>query len=215
MEQAKKVQIPIERKNGECKNDTPHVILASKSAIRKKKLTEEGIPFEVIVSEADETPNENKSFKAILAEIAMRKAKVVLDKTANRGTRLIIAADQNIVFEGKMYGKPKDINEAREIIQNMRGRDDIYAYTGNAVLLADGDEALETVNVTDIARMYMDEISDEEIEKYLKNTKPLTKCGGILIDDAPFLHLKEGRYSTACGMTTEIAKEMLKTFYNC
>ena len=36
MEQAKKVQIPIERKNGECKNDTPHVILASKSAIRKR-----------------------------------------------------------------------------------------------------------------------------------------------------------------------------------
>ena len=63
--------------------------------------------------------------------------------------------------------------------------------------------------------MYMDEISDEEIEKYLKNTKPLTKCSGILIDDAPFLHLKEGRYSTACGMTTEIAKEMLKTFYKC
>ena len=138
------------------------------------------------------------------------KAMAVLNSTANRGKRLIVAADQNIVFDGKMYGKPENIEEARELIKKMQGRDDIYAYTGNAVLIADGNEILESVNVTDIARMSMDEFSDEILEDYLKNHTPLKRCGGISITDAHFLHLKEGKYSTACGMTIEIAKEMRK-----
>lgn len=186
------------------------IILASKSAIRKQQMIDAGMMFEVIVSEADETPNEAKSFRAQLAEIAMRKANVVLSQTSERGMRLIIAADQNIVFDGHMYGKPDNIDDARKLIRSMQGRDDIYTYTGNAVLVADGTEVLETTNITDIARISMDKISDEVLENYLENCAPLSKCGGISINDAPFVHLQEGRYSTACGMTIEIAQEMSK-----
>ncbi len=186
------------------------VILASSSAIRKQQMINADIPFEVIVSNADETPNVSKSFRAQLAEIAMRKADVVFNKTSDRGMRLIVAADQNIVFDGEMYGKPKSIDDARKLIKNMRGRKDIYAYTGNAVLLADGNEILESTNITDISRMSMEQISDEVLEDYLANSKPLTKCGGFSINDASFIHLEEGRYSTACGMTIEIVQEMSK-----
>lgn len=192
-------------------NEFPRVILASSSAIRKQQMIDAEIPFEVIISDADETPDESKSFRAQLAEIAMRKAQVVLNSTSNRAMRLIVAADQNIVFDGKMYGKPESIDEARKLIKRMQGRDDIFAYTGNAVLVANGSEILESVNVTDISRMSMDEIPDEVLEDYLENRFPLKKCGGISIADAPFLHLKEGKYSTACGMTIEIAEEMRKS----
>ncbi len=191
-------------------NEFPRVILASSSAVRRQQMIDADIPFEVVISDADETPDENKSFRAQLSEIAMRKAKVVLEETAQRGMRLIVAADQNIVFNGKMYGKPENIDEARKLIKSMQGRDDIFAYTGNAVLMANGSEILESVNVTDIARMEMDEITDEVLEDYLTHHTPLKKCGGISITDAPFLHLKEGKYSTACGMTIEIAEEMRK-----
>lgn len=191
-------------------NEFPRVILASSSDIRKQLMIDADIPFEVIVSDADETPDKSKSFRAQVSEIAMRKAKVVLDKTSQRGMRLIIAADQNIVFNGKVYGKPENIEEARNLIKSMQGRDDIFAYTGNAVLIANGNDILESVNITDIARMSMDEISDEVLEDYLINNAPLKKCGGISLEDSPFLHLKEGKYSTAYGMTIEIAKEMYK-----
>ena len=186
------------------------IILASKSAVRKQQMIDAGMPFEVIVSDADETPNETKSFRAQLAEIAMRKANVVLSQTSERGIRLIIAADQNIVFDGHMSGKPENIDNARKLIRSMQGRDDIYAYTGNAVFIADGAEVLESTNITDISRLSMDKISDEELEDYLEKQAPLTKCGGFSITDAPFVHLQEGRYSTACGMTIEIAQEMSK-----
>ena len=188
----------------------PNVILASKSAIRKQQMIDAKIPFEVIVSDADETPNQAKSFRAQLAEIAMRKADVVLSQTADRGLRIIIAADQNIVFDGHMYGKPANINDARELIKKMQGRDDIYAYTGNAVLIADGSNILESVNITDISRMSMDKISDEELENYLEHNSPLSWCGGFSITNATFVHLQEGKYSTACGMTIEIAQELRK-----
>lgn len=187
----------------------PRVILASKSAVRKQQLIDEGIPFEVIVSNADETPDTSKSFRNQLAEISMRKAKKVFEETVDRGLRLIVAADQNIVFDNAMYGKPKTIEDARDLIKRMMGSDEVYAYTGNSVLLAEGSTILQSVNLTDVSRLGIDEITDEELEAYLSTGKCLTYCGGISITASNFIHLKEGRMSTAKGMTLEYAKEML------
>lgn len=189
-------------------NNFPRVILASKSAVRKQLLIDNSIPFEVVVSNADETPDKSKSFKNQLAEISMRKAKKVLEMTKERGLRLIVAADQNIVFNGIMYGKPKSIDEARKLLKQMRGSEEVYAYTGNAVLLAKNNEILQSVNITDVARLSVDDISDEEIEKYLEDSVCLSYCGGIQISNS-FVRLKEGRLSTAQGMTLEYAKEMM------
>lgn len=189
----------------------PRVILASKSAVRKQQLIDDSIPFEVIVSNADETPDSSKSFKNQLAEIAMRKAKTVFEQTRDRGLRLIIAADQNIVFDNVMYGKPKSLDDARRLITNMMGSEEVYAYTGNSVLLAEGNDILQSINITDVARLSVDEISHDELEYYLKNNKCLTYCGGISISNSNFIHLKEGRMSTARGMTLEYAKEMMSS----
>ena len=189
----------------------PRVILASKSAVRKQQLIDSSIPFEVIVSNADETPDESKSFRDQLAEISMRKANTVFKETTDRGRRLIVAGDQNIMFNGVMYGKPKTIEEARTLIKSMRGSEEVYAYTGNAVLLAEHDKILQSINVTDVSRLSVDNISDEELENYLKDGKCLSICGGISINNALFVHLKEGRLSTAKGMTLEYAEEMMKS----
>lgn len=189
----------------------PRVILASKSATRKQQLIDDSIPFEVMVSNADETPDESKSFKNQLAEISMRKAKTVFEATKDRDLRLIIAADQNIVFDKVMYGKPKSINEARSLLTRMRGSEEIYAYTGNAVLLAEKDKILQSVNITDVARLSVDNISDKEVEDYLRDGKCLSVCGGISLNNALFVHLKEGRMSTAKGMTLEYAKDIMSS----
>lgn len=196
-------------------NTFPRVILASKSAFRKQQLIDNSIPFEVIVSNADETPDKSKSFKNQLAEIAMRKAQTVFKMTKDRGLRLIIASDQNIVFNEMMYQKPKSIAEARNFLSQMRGSEEVYAYTGNAVLLAENDKILQSINITDIARLSVDNISDEEMEHYLKDDTCLSICGGISINHSLFVHLKEGRLSTAKGMTLEYAKEMMSNFAKC
>ena len=188
------------------------LILASKSEIRKKMLERSGIPFEIIVSNADETPDLSKSFGEQLKEISMKKAKVVFEATVDRGERIIVAADQNIVFNNVMYGKPKSLDEARKLIKSMEGNNNIYAYVGNSIIYANGNTIIKIINNYDISRMRMDNISDKELENYLTNQKPLTKCGGISIVDAKFLHLEEGRMSTACGMTIEYLQDLLSTF---
>ena len=142
----------------------------------------------------------------------MRKAKKVFEETKDRGLRLIVAADQNIVFNNVMYGKPKSIDEARQLLNCMMGSEEVYAYTGNAVILAKKDKVLQCINVTDVARMSVDNISDKELEEYLATGRCLSYCGGISISDAKFIHLKEGRLSTAKGMTLEYAKEMMSNF---
>ena len=188
----------------------PRVILASKSIMRKQQMIDADISFEVIASDADETPDTSKNFKDQLAEISMRKAQVVFDRTKTRGRRLIVAADQNIVFDGKKYGKPKTKAAARELLAQMRGTDEVYSYTGNAVLLAEKDKILQSVNVTDVARMSFDDISDEVLEDWVNNSNCLSWCGGISVVFADFIHLKEGRLSTARGMTLEYAEELMK-----
>lgn len=196
-------------------NDFPRVILASKSAVRKQQMIDTSIPFEVVVSNADETPDMSKSFKNQLAEISLRKAQTVFEMTKERGKRLIVAGDQNIVFNGKMYGKPKSIIEAKNLLSQMRGSEEVYAYTGNAVLLAEKNKILQSINITDIARLSIDNISDEEMDDYLKDGNCLSFCGGISINNALFVHLKEGRLSTAKGMTLEYAKEMMSNLTEC
>ena len=186
------------------------IILASKSAIRKQMLEEANIPFEIIVSNADETPDLSKSFEEQLKDISMRKAQTVFEATVDRKQRIIIAADQNIVFKNVMYGKPKTIEEARELIKSMMGNNDIYAYVGNSIIYADGNRIIKMINNCDISRMSMDIFSEDRLESYLENSKPLTKCGGISISDADFMHLEEGKMSTAYGMTIEYLQEMMK-----
>ena len=189
----------------------PRVILASGSKYRKAALEAAGIPFEVIVSDADETPDRTKTLKDQLADIAMRKAKAVFEETKNRGRRLIVAADHNLMFDNKLYGKPKDITEARKILHTLRGSRDIYSYVGNAVLLAEKDKILQSINLTDSAKLAMDNISDTEIEDFLNSGTWHQVCGGANVGNAFFVHVIAGRTSTAHGLTLEYTKDLLQS----
>ena len=191
----------------------PRAILASGSTYRRLLLAENHIPFEVMKSDVDETPDESRTRRDQVAEIAMRKAMAVFKRTKDRGPRLIMAADQNLVFGDKMLKKPKTIDEARAQIKPMLGSDEVYAYTGNAILWADKDQILESINLTDIARLSYDNISKNELEEYLETGDPLSVCGGANINNAPFVHLEEGRLSTARGFTVEYANEMYRNLF--
>ena len=189
----------------------PKVILASGSVQRKALLEDAGIPFEIIVSDVDETPKEQLSLSEQMNDISMRKALAVMNMV-NCEECIIVAADQNIFFNGTMYGKPSTIEEARQLIKTMQGSNEIYAYVGNSVLYVSNSTIIKHIIKCDIARMSMDYISDEELENYLATKSPLTKCGGINIKESSFIHLEEGDMSTARGMTIEYLIEMLSYF---
>ena len=187
----------------------PKVILASSSVQRKALLEELGIPFDIVVSNVDETPVKALSITEQMNDISMRKALTVMDMVKESEDHIIVAADQNIFFEGVMYGKPNTIEEARKLIKRMQGSDKIYAYVGNTVLYVSNSTVIKYISECDFARLRMDYISDEELEHYLETGSPLAKCGGINIFHTPGLHLEDGKLCTAKGMTTDYLLDML------
>lgn len=148
--------------------------------------------------------------KIILASSSIqRKALAVMDMVKETEDYIIVAADQNIYFDGVMYGKPQSIEEARTLIKRMQGCNEIYAYVGNTVLYISNSTVIKHISKCDIARIRMDYISDEELEHYLETGSPLAKCGGINILHTPGLHLEAGKLCTAKGMTTDYLIDML------
>lgn len=182
-----------------------NIILASGSAIRQEQLKKAGIQFEAITSGADETPDMSKCPSDRIAEIALRKAEAVLLATKSMGRRLIIAADHNIMFENELHGKPKTIAAARQLLRRMRGSRAIYSYVGNAILLAEENRILQSINLTDIATLSIDSISDDILDSQASTFY----AGGFQITKNDFVHLVSGRYSTAAGMTIEYITEIL------
>ena len=183
------------------------IILTSKSKSRKEMLEEAGIPFEVCSFEVDETPDETLSLEKQFEDIARRKAIQGMKETAGRGDRILVSADQNMVFQGICYGKPKDIDEARQVIKSFMGQV-IEAYVGNTVLVIKDEQIVDEICKTDVAKMYVEPISDEELERYLKEYDVCSICAGLSIRIAPFMKLVEGRRSTAEGMTTQFLRRL-------
>ena len=109
------------------------IILASGSPRRKELLKGLGIEFEVVVSDADEgTVSPDVPAELYVQELALLKAAATA-KTVIRDKRaLIIAADTIVTLGGKILGKPKDEEDAFDMLTALSGREHAV-YTGYCV----------------------------------------------------------------------------------
>lgn len=88
------------------------IILASNSKTRKKILDSLNIKYDVIVSDKEEVAD-NSDPRKYVEELSKVKANCV-SKKIDRNDVIIIAADSIIYKDGKIYQKPKSIEEAME-----------------------------------------------------------------------------------------------------
>ena len=93
------------------------IILASQSPRRKELLTLIVPQFEIMVSNQEETLNDKLSVEEQVIEIAYKKAKNVYDRT--EGDRVVIGSDTIVTKKGKIYGKPKNREHAKEMIKEL------------------------------------------------------------------------------------------------
>ena len=107
------------------------IILGSASPRRKELLSQIGVPFEVRVSNKEEVYT-NTVPKEIVKELALMKAENVASEIQARNV-IVIGADTIVVHEEQILGKPKDEQEAFEMIRSLQG-DTHQVYTGVAVL---------------------------------------------------------------------------------
>lgn len=178
-------------------------ILASKSPRRREYLTQMGIPFTVKTAETDETLPHGITPREGVELLARRKAEAVAPLVSASDT--VIAADTLVELDGKPLGKPRDADEAREMLRAL-SHSSHTVHTGVAVL-RDGVmlSAAETTTV------YFRAISSTEIDDYVASGEPLDKAGayGIQGRASVFVERIEGNLDNVVGLPCGLLGDML------
>ena len=182
------------------------LILASKSPRRDEILDLAGYAHEVIVSDADESLEDGISALDAVREISIRKAEAVLSETD--GDRVIVAADTVVENDGEIYGKPKDEDDARRMLERMSGGHH-FVHTG--ITVTDGDR---TVSETVTTEVFMRELSQHEIDGYIASRAPFDKAGAYGIQGAAgaFVEKLIGDYFNVMGLPICRLSEILSEF---
>lgn len=154
------------------------IILASASPRRQEILKNLGIDFEVSVSDADESKIDKNSVPVSIyvQELALLKATAVAERIKNRNA-IIISADTVVCLDGKILGKPKDEENAKEMLRFLSGKCH-SVFTGVCVMDA---KTLKSVCAREESKVYFKELSDSRIEDYVKTGEPLDKAGGYAV----------------------------------
>ena len=142
------------------------LILASKSQARASVLTQAGISFDVSVAAIDEPAireaavHEGASADDIALLLAEMKGERI---AAAHPEALIIASDQVLICDDKIYGKPRDMAQAHEQIKQLAGRR--HQLISAVILFDKGRRVWHHIARPEIT---FHNLSDEDISAYLR-----------------------------------------------
>ncbi len=158
---------------------TEKIILASQSPRRKQLLQWAEIPFEVLVSDADESYPQGLSAENVAVYIAKNKAFAVkkLADQKNDSNKIIIAADTIVVLNGEIIGKPKDREDAIAILKKLSGQTH-KVITG--VVIVSLEKEIAFADVTEVA---FHELTADQLAFYVDKYQPYDKAGAYAIQE--------------------------------
>ena len=179
------------------------VILASGSPRRLELLKSLIKDFKVVPSDYEE----DMTMNLVPSELVMTLAKGKADDVAKHEKGVVIGADTIIVFNGKVLGKPKSKEEAKNTLKELSGN--VHkVYTG--VVIIDTEKGKEVVGY-DVTEVEFKEISDKEIEEYVETGEPMDKAGSYAIQGLGKKFVKEynGSYTNIIGLPMERVEKLL------
>ena len=188
------------------------IILASQSPRRKELLRLIVPKFEIIVSNQKEVLNDTLSVEEQVTEIAYAKAKNVFDRT--EGDRIVIGSDTIVTKNGKIYGKPKNRKHAKEMIKELITGDKVHEMITGLSILMEEKGQLKEYKTYDVVKVYLKDISDEEIEKWLDTGNAMDKAAAYGIQNEFCVHVEkiEGNYTSALGLSTHKVYDVIKKY---
>jgi septum formation protein len=181
------------------------LILASSSPRRIQLLREAGFDPEIVSPEVDEptcgffTPCElalfNANKKAV--SVAVRYPEVV-----------ILAADTIVVLGPAVFGKPRDLDDARRMLQNLVGKTHVVV-TGVALIRPNHRYAILQAEETAVK---FRALTEAEIDRYLKAINPLDKAGAYAAQESPesIIERVHGSFTNVIGLPMELVVPLLK-----
>lgn len=183
------------------------LILASSSDRRKNLLTKLGLKYTAMPSRIDENEYDFNKPEKLVQELSLAKASKVAKIVENA---LIISADTVVIYENKILEKPKDKEAAFKMLKLLED-DKHKVYTGLAVISANDDMHYLDYDLTEV---FMRQIDDDEIKRYIKTGEPMDKAGsyGIQGKGGVFVHKIKGSYFTVMGLPIHKLSMALKSF---
>lgn len=144
-------------------------ILASKSPRRQYLLNAIGVPFELITKDVDESFPEHLAAEEIPLYLCRKKADAFQHQIDSK--TIVITADTIVWINGHVLNKPADAAEAHTMLRELSGnRHEVY--TG--VCLKSKDKEVTFSVQSDV---FFYSLTDDEIERYIRNKNPLDKAG--------------------------------------
>ncbi len=170
------------------------IILASKSEMRKKILQSYLPELEVIPHFAQEE-NFNTDIKKYVINNARIKA---MEVAKSHPDCLVLGYDTAVYCEGKVYNKPKDIEEARKMLRAQRGKIE-YICTGMCFVNIQKGIEIKDISIT---KVYFKYISDSAVEEILKDERILN-CAGAYnykLEGDLYIDIYEGEKENVVGL---------------
>lgn len=176
------------------------LILASKSPRRKELLSLITEDFVVKTTNVDESlPNNIEPAKAV-EYLSRLKA-----KPFDNGTDTVIGADTVVAVDGIILGKPKDRDDAYNMLKLLSGK---YhsVFTGVTVI-----SPQKTITFFVETKVKFFELTDTEINAYIDTSEPFDKAGGYGIQGKGSLFVEriEGDYFNVVGLPVSALNKAL------
>ncbi|MCX7887483.1 MAG: Maf family protein [Verrucomicrobiae bacterium] len=176
----------------------PSLILASASPRREQLLRQMGLEFTVVRPVGVEELTSGWPPEMLAMRNARRKARAVAQL---HPTALVLGADTIVVLDGVVFGKPRDMAEARRMLAQLAGRAH-EVFSGVCVVrLASGFEK----SFYERSRVWMKPLSAEQIEAYFRVVNPMDKAGAYAAQEhgEAIIERVEGSFSNVMGLPVE------------
>ncbi|MCO5197946.1 MAG: Maf family protein [Anaerolineae bacterium] len=156
------------------------LILASASPRRRQLIQLFGLPIEIVVAAVDENAVAVPDSAENARQTALLKARAVAADVD--GDAVVIGSDTNVAVDGAILGKPRDDDEARTMLRQLRERVH-QVHTGIALINTATGTILTDVATVDVP---MRPYADAEIEAYIATGDPRDKAGAYAIQHPEF-----------------------------
>ncbi len=186
-------------------NVAPRLVLASSSQRRRDLLRSEGFEFLVAEPNVDESAPEGELPERTTARLALTKARSVVERV-DPGS-CVLAADTIVVVGDTVLGKPRDEEEAIEMLLRLADRTH-RVITGYVAML---DASPEESGV-EVSRVRMRAVSSEEARAYAATGEPLDKAGAYAVQGVGgrFVEHIDGSRSNVIGLPLEAVVPALR-----
>jgi len=175
--------------------DENAIVLASESTRRVDILRTLGISFSIIPPDIDESKRRDETIREYAQRVAHDKARKV---GTHFPDKWVIGADTIVVHKGRVMGKPKNDDEAMDMLTTLQGKWH-KVLTAYCILNVSKQACYQDVVET---KVFIKDLTSAEIKRYIKTSEPFDKAGSYAVQGKGGYMVKEikGSYSNVVGL---------------